>query len=267
MLLHLFRWLLTSPPSRWGPVLVRHAEPVRQHPQVGKPPAAASPHHRDRNRDGGGRDSGAAVIARACLLAIAGLALLALALAAAGAGEIVLRNTWIRTHMNKVTISSPCRVDATHAQPNDAADDGDLHMACRCDEVTCRWWPDRQRRPAVMRRRQAKDRTGQDRGAWRIWIEHPSEAQRQSHVPVLKARTPTMFEIHPLTLFDGDSLHKVQVGYTNATTTFKHYEPRVQVERKGAFTSIAGALGLQLRGFKFKVAGTPSKLVTAGRRR
>ena len=216
------------------------------------------------------------MMARAELGALAGLALLVFALAPASAGEIVLRNTWIKANMNKVTVSSPCMVDTTHVSPNTAAKDGDLHMACRCDEVDLPMVAEIVNAadfPSVVTAaKQAKrDRAKvQITGAWRIWIEHPpSTAQRQgAHVPVLKGTNPDhMFEIHPLTLFDGDSLQtsfKVIPGFTTkpVATTFKHYESRVfTVERKGAFTSITSPKSVyNYAKFKFKVAGTPSKL-------
>jgi hypothetical protein len=216
------------------------------------------------------------MIARSGPAALAVLALLAIASATASAGEIVLRNTWIQKYMNKVNISSPCMVDTTHKAPNAAADDGDLHMACRCDEVDLPMVAEIVNAadfPSVVTAaKQAKrSRTQvQVTGAWRIWIEHPSaKAQRQgTHVPVLKKTNPDhMFEIHPLTLFDGDSLQagfKVIAGYTTkpVATTFKHYESRVfTVERKGAFTSIASPKSVyNYAKFKFKVAGTPNQL-------
>ena len=216
------------------------------------------------------------MIARSSLGALAGLVLLALAHAPAGAGEIVLRNTWIKKYMNKVNISSPCRVDETHDAPNDAAKDGDLHMACRCDSVALPMVGEIVNAadfPAVVgaAKQAKKDRTQvQITGVWRIWIEHPAtKAQRQgAHVPVLKNTNPAhMFEIHPLTLFDGDSLHagfKTIPGFSPmpVATTFKHYESRVfKVERKGAFTSITSPRSVyNYAKFKFKVAGTPSKL-------
>lgn len=178
--------------------------------------------------------------------------------------------------MNRVTITSPCMVDSTHKEPNDAVDDGDLHMACRCDSVKLPMVAEIVNAAdflsTVDKAKQAKRKRikTQITGAWRIWIEHPAPtAQRQgSYVPVLRGTNPDhMFEIHPLTRFGTDDLRagfKVIPGYTPTPSAdaFKYYEGReFTVERKGTLTSIQGKRSwYNYAIFRFTVAGSPTDM-------
>ena len=208
-------------------------------------------------------------------LTLAGLALTLGALPADGA-TVLLKNTWLKQHKNRVTVSASCRIDKSHAHPNGIAadgDDGDLHMACRCatvglpmvgEIVNAAQFDD----AVQVAKDAAKNHTmTQVEGVWRFWLEHPSaKPQTQgAAVPVPGNTNPDhSFELHPLTSIGGEDLSGSFSGIPGyhpyaAKTAFAHYEGRTfTVSRSGAFTSIVGTKAkYNYAGFTFEVAGKP----------
>jgi len=203
-------------------------------------------------------------------------AVLALGVVSADASTVLLKNTWLKSHKNLVTATSSCHIDKSHAHPNGIGgdgDDGDLHMACRCDAiglpmvseiVNAAKFDD----AVAAAKDAAKNKTKtQVTGVWRFWLEHPStNAQTQgATVPIPGSTNPDhSFEIHPVTKIGGEDLltsFVVIPGYQaySAKTAFQDYEARTfQVSRSGAFTSIEGKKAkYNYAGFTFTVAGKP----------
>jgi hypothetical protein len=218
------------------------------------------------------RSSGAATLVCVPLTCAA----LALGVVSADASNVLLKNTWLKSHKNRVTATSSCRIDKSHTHPNgiaDDGDDGDLHMACRCDAVglpmvseivNAAKFDD----AVAAAKDAAKNKTKtQITGVWRFWLEHPStKAQTQgATVPIPGSTNPDhSFEIHPVTKIGGEDLltsFVVIPGYQaySAKTAFQDYEARTfQVSRSGAFTSIEGKKAkYNYAAFTFTVAGKP----------
>lgn len=195
------------------------------------------------------------------------------------ASTVLLKNTWVKAHKNRVTTSALCEISRSHDHPNTigkSGDDGDLHMACRCasiglpmvsEIVNAAMFPD-----AVTEARDAAATLKKRRiaGAWRLWLEHPSKtAQTQGgKVPFPKNTNPDhSFEIHPVTELGSEDLKPSFVaipGYQAwpAATAFPFYEKRVfTVSRKGKFTAIEGTKAkYNYASFRFTSAGKPKKL-------
>lgn len=140
--------------------------------------------------------------------------------------QITLRQSFIDSFKNKVTISADYVIDKAHAHPNPASKDGDMHVAGRAEMVGL---------PIVAEIMNAKNETtavnkvhaveGSDQlvhitGAWRLWCEHAGEDQQVQGEPLSQFNTtnpPHVFEIHPITRLDNINLLpslKPIVGFT-----------------------------------------------------
>jgi hypothetical protein len=175
--------------------------------------------------------------------------------------QIVLKNDFIETYKDKATIDAHLVVDIAHKHPNPGAKDGDMHVAGRADEVGLALVAEvmnaAQEKQAVNRVHQAQG-TGQAvpvTGAWRIWCEHGgSDVQTQGDPlePFTTTNPAHVFEIHPLTDFDGiqlgGSFHSIR-GFVpkNAHDAFQTYEnlrSEIQPSADGSTTTIiAGMAG------------------------
>jgi hypothetical protein len=205
-------------------------------------------------------------------------ALLLLRTTAAEAGTLLLKNSWITAHKNRVTVDVDCRVDQALKQPHNIAsggDDGDLHMAGRCDVglpmvleiVNAALFPGAV--SAVQSAASSKDVQHID-GAWRLWFEHPAQATQTqgAKVPVPTDSNPDhVFEIHPLTAFAGDDVRpgfEPIKGYKayDAKTAFTYYEQRkFTAVRQATFTSITATKAVyNYAAFPLTVAGPPQKV-------
>ncbi|MGH9347699.1 MAG: hypothetical protein ACRD26_10585 [Vicinamibacterales bacterium] len=214
------------------------------------------------------------------LLAGALVAALSQALSAA---ELLLQNAWIDAHKNRALVEATFTVDRSHATPNSAAKDGDLHVAGRApavglplvvEVVNARLDAHKPLLQQVKAAEKSKVPVTLA-GVWRLWFEHPG---RHTHtqgasVPVPKNTNPDhVFEIHPVTHFsDGtldDSLEESFVdikGYSpaDATRAFEHYERQVFTVNKGAtFTSIqAKQAGFNYSRFAMVLTSLPKPTV------
>ena len=213
------------------------------------------------------------------------IVLIALALSSrpGHAGTVLLKNTWLTQHMNRVTATSDCHVDKTHPGPNpigNDGDDGDLHTACRCADIGLPMVAEivnaAQYAPAVAAAKNAASTKTITpvTGVWRLWLEHaPTTTQTQGgHVAVpTNTNHAHSFEIHPITRFGTIDLlasFATIPGYKpyDAKTAFTHYESRTfTVSRTATFTSIQGPKALyNYAGFKFTVAAAPKHVADAG---
>jgi hypothetical protein len=173
------------------------------------------------------------------------------------AATLALQKDFVKKIKARATIPVTLHVDVHPQRPHriaKGADDGDIHMAGRADEV---------RLPLVAEIMNAKseaevikllDQTSGSkpvdvRGVWRIWFEHPG---RQAQIQGMKTAIPTtsnpdhVFEIHPITVFgSGDlkkSLRPIGEGDAkylayDAKTAFKAYE-RLQATVSATNTAV-----------------------------
>ena len=134
-------------------------------------------------------------VALTVLTALAGAAMLD------ASGEVLLKNTFIATYKNRVTITTDFKIDDVHARPNPigtSSQDGDLHMAGRSDAIGLPMVAELSngRLSAVSDVEQAihqADGTGTAvrlSGVWRLWLEHKSAEPMQQGdvVPVPTTR-------------------------------------------------------------------------------
>jgi hypothetical protein len=191
-----------------------------------------------------------------------------------------LRNAFITKFKNRATVDGlPFRVDHVKQKVNtigSGGEDGDAHMSGRpgpevalpmvAEIVNAR---DGESQLAY---KKAKPMDGQSQavtisGVWRLWFEHPPDVvvvQGQT-VPMPGDTNPDhIFEIHPLTEFDGQKMPGAFVpvpGYTayTATKAFGAYEKLVfRVKKNASFTTISSTtVGFNYTEFDATLAGTP----------
>ena len=195
------------------------------------------------------------------------------------AGTVLLKNTWLKSHKNRVTATGNCHIDKSHQHPNGigtGGEDGDLHMACRCSSIGLPMVAEIVNAAnfddavATAKDAAAHKTMTQLTGVWRLWLEHPAtNPQTQgAAVPIPGNTNPDhSFEIHPLMKIGSDDLDASFVtipGYKAyaAKTAFQDYEKRTfQVSRAGAYTAIEGTKAkYNYAGFRFTVAGKPKKV-------
>lgn len=168
------------------------------------------------------------------------LAPLAILLSAAWAEKLVLSSTFVKQVKDRATVTADLKVDVHPNSPHSikkGGDDGDIHMAGRADEVGLPLVAEivnARMVPAAMNRLKAtKPGTKVPvEGVWRIWFEHlGKEDQIQGKkVAIPDTSNPAhLFEIHPITMFGGDSVLNSFVdipGYTAypAHVAFPFYE-------------------------------------------
>jgi hypothetical protein len=120
---------------------------------------------------------------------------------------ITLNNTFIEKYKDRVTIDTHFIVDKAAKNPHRAAEDGDLHVAGRADEVQLPMVAEIQNakfyRPAIDVIHESE---GGDpiklTGVWRIWAEHADDGdqvQGDDVAPIKKTNPPHVFEVHPVT--------------------------------------------------------------------
>jgi hypothetical protein len=213
------------------------------------------------------------------VLVLVGLLLAADGAPAGAESTVLIKNTWLKRHKNRVTTSASCEISRSHKHPNpigSSGDDGDLHMACRCaaiglpmvsEIVNAAMFPDAvadaKDAAATLKKRQVA-------GAWRLWLEHPSQTPQTqgASVPFPANTNPDhSFELHPVTRLGTHDLRSSFVpipGYKAwpAGTAFPYYEKRVfTVSRKGAFTAIEGTKSkYNYAKFRFTTAGKSKQL-------
>lgn len=121
--------------------------------------------------------------------------------------QITLRQGFIDSLKNHVTINVVYVIDKAHAHPNPGSKDGDMHIAGRSDQVEL---------PTVAEIMNAKGQTaavnlvhsveGSDQtvdltGVWRLWCEHAGEDEQVQGLPLNQFNStnpPHVFEIHPI---------------------------------------------------------------------
>ena len=177
-------------------------------------------------------------------LPTAGSALLVVALPlTAAASTLVLKNAFIEKFKNRVTIDSSFRIDHVLPKPHpigSGGDDGDLHMSGSGDTIGLPVVAEIVNAGAASQLALTQKAEGDDgktvklSGAWRVWFEHPpgnggSQTQGEAVPPSDNSNPPHVFEVHPVTSFDGTSILKSfdqipkYMAY-DAATAFGEYE-------------------------------------------
>ncbi len=220
----------------------------------------------------------------ACALAFASAAIVLEA-----AGAVLLKNDFIATYRNRVTITADFKIDDVHPRPNaigTSSQDGDLHMAGRSAAVGL---------PMVAELSNARlsavgdvekaihqdEGTGQAvslTGVWRLWLEHKSaEAMQQGDTVPIPANTNPkhVFEIHPVTAIGNTEVLETFAPLRDDTDPSKHYEAsdaptafaryeqeKLTVSRGVTFTSIDGPQEpYNYTEFILEIAGQPAAVV------
>ena len=182
-------------------------------------------------------------------------------------GEVLLHNEFIEQLRNRVTIEADFLIDAAHPHPNTigaSSEDGDLHVAGRSPQVGLPMVAElaNGRLNAVgsveQLIHQNLGKTVHLTGVWRLWMEHKSvKPMTQGHKVVPPAKNKTnpkhVFEIHPITIFQGtpvletfapvhdDQKPSEHYEASDAKTAFTRYEKAtLTVSRAEVFTSFDG---------------------------
>jgi hypothetical protein len=214
------------------------------------------------------------------LPALALAAILALAPAAARADVVLSLNaSFVEKHKDRATIDTSLFVDEYHKSPNSIIEDGDIHVAGRDTAILLPLVVEMLNGALMKPARERLRHTSPDRpvpvsGVWRLWFEHPGkEPQIQGRpVPRPKNTGPDhLFEIHPVTSFDGVDVLPSFVGIKDekadfrgkdARAAFAHYQSRealvwpsdtaVMIETSRAFHNYTE--------FRMVLAGRPKKV-------
>jgi hypothetical protein len=201
-----------------------------------------------------------------------------------------LRNAFIDKYKNRATVQNVAfTVDHVKKDVNGVSSggkDGDLHMSGRpSEEIGLPMVAELVNaglgrkehfntvQQQIFKRARSFDeqaKTIKISGVWRLWFEHPADEVliQAKTVPIPDDTNPDhIFEIHPVTKFDGmdDGTAFVPIkGYTayNATTAFGAYEKLdFQVKRNTAFTTITGTkVGYNYAAFNVSLAGAPRRI-------
>jgi hypothetical protein len=198
-----------------------------------------------------------------------------------GATEVLLKNTWIEKHKNRVTTAITFKVEKAHKKPNDIgekSDDGDMHLAGRSAqvglpmvvEIVNAALPAHVSVLADVKAAAAVQATVDMAGAWRVWFEHPGQKKRSQGDPVdppVNTNPDHVFEIHPVTRWKADPLDESFVpieGFTahEAAIAFGRYEKMIVTVNKGtAFTSLeAKMIGFNYTEFIMILTSAPKKV-------
>ena len=185
------------------------------------------------------------------------IVLLAVLVVPLRATEILLKNSWIERHKNRVTTQVTFRVEKAHKNPNpigEKSDDGDMHLAGRSPQVGLPMVVEivnaalDEHEPVLVSIKDAvgKKANVQMSGVWRLWFEHPGKKPQTQGQPVAApphTNPDHVFEIHPVTQWEDDPLDESFVpigGFTAhpAATAFGRYEKMIVTVAKGpTFTS------------------------------
>jgi hypothetical protein len=212
----------------------------------------------------------------ACVLALA----LGLSPAAhVNASVLALNASFVKKNKDRATLDTNLFVDHFHKSPNSIIKDGDIHIAGRDTVILLPLVVEMINGALMKAARERLKLTSPDRsipvsGVWRLWFEHPGrEPQIQGEpVPIPENSGPDhLFEIHPVTTFDGVDVLPSFVGIKSekddfrgkdARSAFTHYESRdafvwpsntaIMIETNRAFHNYTE--------FQMELTGRPKKV-------
>lgn len=213
-------------------------------------------------------------VPRICLVVLAALVLSS---AVFPETRITLKKSFVEKYKNRATISVDFEIDHAKAGPNSISaggKDGDLHISGRSTPVGL---------PLVVEIMNAKEQPGAVAdakakqgetvpvsGAWRLWMEHGGgvdQIQGSAVQPAEDTNPDHVFQIHPLTSFDGHNLTTTFSpipGYTAypAQDAFLHYERvRSVISQKSSTITIATSMaGYNYVEFVLEANGPPQEV-------
>ena len=208
--------------------------------------------------------------------AISALIVIFFPLAASAQIQITLKNTFIEKFKDRATIDATFTVDKAHKTPNPASKDGDLHVAGRAPEIglaTVSEIMNAKDEDAAVKAIHAAEPTHKSvklSGAWRIWCEHGGDDKQVQGAPLTKpfdtTNPPHVFEVHPITSLNGNSISeslKPITGFAtkDAETSFTSYENKkcqlVPDGTKKTTTIITSMAGFNYVEFRIKLLEAP----------
>ena len=207
---------------------------------------------------------------------ISAFILLLLPVAGSAQIQITLKNSFIEKFKDRATIDATFTVDKAHKSPNPASKDGDLHVAGRAPEVGLAIVSEvmnAKDEDAAVQAIHAAEPTHKSvklSGAWRIWCEHGGDDQQVQGAPLTKpfdtTNPPHVFEIHPITSLNGQSISeslKPIAGFVtkDAEQSFTSYENKkcqlVPNAAKKTTTIITSMAGFNYVEFRIKLLEAP----------
>jgi hypothetical protein len=210
------------------------------------------------------------------------LAVLTLLPSTLQAETLTLSSSFVKQVKNKATVPIHLELDAHLTSPHTigkGGDDGDIHMAGRADEVQLPMVAEIMNAglPPEAGSVKIMNQTSSGQivpvtGVWRIWFEHPSsgdQVQGDSVDVPTNSNPDHVFEIHPITNFDGQdiadsSLIPIAKGQKTydaypAHIAFATYEKlKATISASDTAVSItAGKVGYNYTEFVIELAGQP----------
>jgi hypothetical protein len=197
-------------------------------------------------------------------------------------GSVVLKKSWVKRYKDRATIDATFTVDHAHKNPNNAAKDGDEHVAGRSPkeiglplvaEVVNAAQPFGTPALTLVHSAESSGQSVSVSGAWRLWFEHPADSQTQfATFPKATNTNPDhSFEIHPMTKFDGVDLTKTFVpipGFAphDAEKAFTSYEKQTLSiqSTQTAVTLTAKKSSYNYVQFTMRMLGKPKRLDDGG---
>ena len=198
------------------------------------------------------------------------------------AAEVLLKNSWISTFKNRVTMALTYKLEKAHKRPNpvgEKSDDGDMHLAGRSTQVGLPFVVEIVNAGlgshgevlASIKTLVAKAGTIKIEGAWRLWFEHPDTKNVQQQGAAVAApkntNPPHVFEIHPVTKWGDDVLDESFVPIKDFTahdakTAFGRYEKMiVTVTKKASLTAFSSkTIGYNYTEFTIVLTSTAKKV-------
>lgn len=129
--------------------------------------------------------------------------------------QITLRQGFIDSIKNRVTLSTDYVIDKAHAHPNPGPKDGDMHVAGRAEAIGLPIVAEIMNAAGqtaamnLVHSKEGKDETVSLTGVWRLWCEHAGEdvqVQGESLTQFETTNPPHVFEIHPITKLNNFNL-------------------------------------------------------------
>jgi hypothetical protein len=169
---------------------------------------------------------------------------------------LTLNADFIEAFKSRVTIDATYIVDKAHKHPNPPEKDGDLHAAGRSEQIGLPTVAEIENAADVqdaVDKIHAAEASGlplQLSGVWRIWPEHGGEhtfVQGNTLAPFDTTNPPHVFEIHPVTNIDGESLlanlHPI-AGFAakdaeQAFTTYERTRSKIDIGPGGRTVTIS----------------------------
>ncbi len=178
------------------------------------------------------------------------------------AETLVLKRAWLEKYKKTVTMTVNLEVDTHLNTPHrisSGGDDGDIHMAGRAPEIQLPLVAEilnARMEPQAMSllKQSTSSHPVSVTGVWRLWFEHLGKADQVQGNPVAvpsDSNPAHLFEIHPITVFDGEGVvDKTLVpipGYTayDAKKAFSFYEDNpATISASSSGISIAAGRGM-----------------------